>query len=115
MLPYIDAMAVDLKSFRDDFYREAGGSLAPVLDTIQAAHKAGVHVEVVTLIITGINDTDEEMDELSGWLGSVNENIPLHLTRFYPRYLYKGKQPTSRDVTERLAVRAGRNLKRVFV
>ncbi|MCL2702066.1 MAG: AmmeMemoRadiSam system radical SAM enzyme [Defluviitaleaceae bacterium] len=113
-LQYIDALAIDLKSIREDFYKEAGGSLSPVLRTIQTAHEAGAHVEVINLIIAGENDSDEEMDKLSGWLGSVSQDVPLHLTRFRPSYRYTDREATPRSVTERLAARAKRNLRRVF-
>jgi len=84
LLPYIDALNIDLKSFRDEFYRKiCRGRLEPVLRTIETASRA-VHVEVTTLLIPGMNDSVEEIDELAGWLAAVDKNIVLHLSRYHP-------------------------------
>jgi pyruvate formate lyase activating enzyme len=114
LLPLMDAAAIDLKSIREDFYADAGGSLAPVLSAIKAAHESGIHVEVINLVIAGVNDSILEMDALSGWLGSVSPAIPLHLTRFHPSHKYSDREPTTSAVTERMAERARRNLRKVY-
>jgi len=86
LLPYIDAMNIDLKSFKDEFYRKiCGGVSAHVKNTIEEAARS-CHVEVTTLIIPGLNDSEEEMHELASWLSSVSPEIPLHLSRFFPNY-----------------------------
>lgn len=85
LLPYIDAMNIDLKTFSGDYYRRLGGNLEDVKRTISLSSLT-CHVEVTTLIIPGENDTDEEMRSLSAWLASVSPDIPLHISRFFPRY-----------------------------
>lgn len=86
LLPYIDAMNIDVKAFTDRYYREVcGGSLEHVKDTVKAA-AAECHVEVTTLVVPGMNDSETEMDELSGWLASIKPSIPLHLSRYFPMY-----------------------------
>jgi pyruvate formate lyase activating enzyme len=88
LLPYVDAMKVDLKSFSNDFYRNiCGGSLKPVLKTIETASKL-CHVEIVTLLVTGANDSLEEVEEIAKFLSSIDKDLPLHLTRYFPKYKY---------------------------
>ena len=114
ILPYFDAMNIDLKSFRHDFYRRMGGDLDTVLNTIKIAAKR-CHVEVTTLIIPGENDTDEEMDEIASWLSGVDEDITLHVTRFFPAWKMRDRPPTPVDRVYALAGVAKRHLKHVFV
>ncbi len=84
LLPYVDAMNIDLKSFREEFYRRiCKGRLGPVMRTIEITSKA-THVEVTTLLIPGMNDSAEEIDELAGWLAGVDKNTVLHLSRYHP-------------------------------
>jgi len=85
LLPYIDAMNIDLKSFNGDYYHRLGGNLEDIKRTISLSASA-CHVEVTTLIVPGENDSDEEMHSLSAWIASVNPDIPLHISRFFPRY-----------------------------
>lgn len=85
--PYLDAVNIDLKSFRDDFYRKVcGARLQPVLDTITLLRKLGVWVEVTTLVIPGVNDSTEELRELASFLVNVDGEIPWHVTAFHPSY-----------------------------
>ena len=87
LLPVIDAMNIDVKSFNNRYYQEVcAGSLEPVLRTVEAAVRGGCHVEVTTLLVTGLNDSDEEMRDLASWLASVDRGIPLHLSRYFPNY-----------------------------
>lgn len=86
LLPLVDAMNIDLKAFSDRAYAWMGGSLETARQTIMAAVKAGVHVEVTTLVIPGINDGAEEMAAEAGWLAGLGKDIPLHLSRYFPRY-----------------------------
>ena len=113
LLPYIDAMNIDLKSFRDDFYKRLGGSLETVKRTIELS-AADVHIEVTTLIIPGENDSASEIEALSKWLSTVDKDIPLHLTRFYPRYKYADRSPTPVDTIDSLAETARHYLRYVF-
>ena len=86
LLPYIDAMNIDIKAFNPEFYKRiCKGKIESVLDTVKLA--AGkTHVEITTLIIPDINDNKEEMSMLAKWLGEINPSIPLHITRYFPRY-----------------------------
>jgi len=86
LLPYVDAMNIDLKSFQQDYYKEiCGGRLEAVLTTIEKSHKT-CHVEVTTLLVTGLNDSMEEIEKIALYLSNLDPNIPLHLSRYYPNY-----------------------------
>lgn len=91
LLPYVDAMNIDLKSFSDEFYKsECSGRLENVLSTIELANEY-CHVEVTTLLINGYNDTEKEVRNIAEFLSKVNKNIPLHLSRYYPNYKFKNE------------------------
>jgi len=93
--PVLDAANVDLKSFRDDFYRDVcGGRLQPVLDTIKRMHEQGIWLEVTTLIIPGHNDSDEELEAIGRFLSGISPDIPWHVSAFYPTYLLTSAPPT---------------------
>jgi len=102
LLPYIDAMNIDLKTFSVDYYRRLGGNLEDVKRTILLSSFT-CHVEVTTLIVPGENDTDEEMRSLSAWLASVNPDIPLHISRFFPRYKMLDRPATKTKTVYHLA------------
>ena len=112
LLPYIDAWNIDLKGFSEEFYHRLRGDLATVKRTIEiaAAHN---HVEVTTLIIPGENDSDEEMLELSDWLAGIRQDIPLHISRFFPRWRMQDKKATPVTKIYHLADLARKNLKYV--
>jgi pyruvate formate lyase activating enzyme len=84
--PWIDLYKVDLKSFDDRHYRKLGGRLQPILDTIQALHRMGLWVEIVTLLIPGFNDSDDELRRLTEFLASISPDIPWHVTAFHQDY-----------------------------
>jgi pyruvate formate lyase activating enzyme len=84
--PHIDAYKVDLKSFDDRHYRELGGRLAPILDTIKWLHGAGVWIEIVTLLVPGFNDSEAELAGLTEFVASVSPKIPWHVTAFHQDY-----------------------------
>ncbi len=84
--PHIDLYKVDLKSFNDRRYRELGGRLEPILETIRHLHANGVWVEIVTLLIPGFNDRDEEIARLTEFVASVSPDIPWHVTAFHADY-----------------------------
>jgi pyruvate formate lyase activating enzyme len=84
--PYLSACKVDLKSMQEKNYRSLGGVLKNVLDTIQKAHEIGLWVEVVTLIVPGFNDSNEELFETARFLRSVSTDIPWHVTAFHKDY-----------------------------
>ncbi len=102
--PHIDLYKVDLKSFDDRHYRELGGRLQPILDTISWLHKAGLWVEVVTLVIPGFNDSETELRSLARFLAGVSPNIPWHVTAFHKDY----KLTDPADTTPEMLLRAAR-------
>lgn len=112
LLPLIDAFNIDLKGFTEGYYRKLRGDLATVKRTIELA--AGrTHVEVTTLIVPGENDT-EEIDALSAWLAGISPDIPLHITRFFPRWRMTDREATPIGLIYRLAEVARKNLKYVY-
>ncbi len=114
LLPDIDAMNIDLKAFTESFYNKMSGDLETVKTTITLAAKQ-CHVEVTTLIIPGENDSEDEMNELSLWLSSVNPEIPLHITRFFPRWHMLDRDATSVETISWLSEIAKRNLRYVYM
>lgn len=112
ILPFIDAMNIDLKGFRDDYYQKLGGSLAVVKEFISHAAKH-CHVELTTLIVPGENDSVEEMEEEAAWIASISQ-MPLHVSRFFPRYHMMDRDATEVAQVYRLAEAAGKHLKYVF-
>ncbi len=91
----IDAANVDLKAFREEFYRtQCQGHLQPVLDSIAAMREAGIHVEVTTLIVPGANDDEEELRGLAGFLAGVSPELPWHISRFHPNYMETRREAT---------------------
>jgi pyruvate formate lyase activating enzyme len=93
----IDAANIDLKAFSDRFYRElCGGSLQTVLDTlIYVKHKTDVWLEITNLIIPNANDSNEDIEELSGWIvESLGNEVPLHFSRFHPEWKMADRSPT---------------------
>jgi pyruvate formate lyase activating enzyme len=84
--PHIDYYKVDLKSFDDRRYRELGGRLAPILDTIRRLHALDVWLEIVTLLVPGFNDDADEIDRLTAFVASVSPDIPWHVTAFHQDY-----------------------------
>src|SRR5438477_6022218 len=93
--PHIDAYKVDLKSFDDRRYRELGGRLQPILDTIAWLHDAGVWVEIVTLLISGFNDSEQELRALTRFIANVSSDIPCHVTAFHKDYKMTGPPNTT--------------------
>src|SRR5580693_149238 len=84
--PWVDLYKVDLKSFDDRRYRELGGRLAPILDTIRRLHATGFWVEIVTLLIPGFNDSRDELKRLTSFIAGVSPDIPWHVTAFHGDY-----------------------------
>lgn len=122
IIPYIDAMNIDLKSFSDSFYEDfIKGSRRMVMEFIEEAVKH-CHVEITTLIIPGKNDSDDEMRNLSNWVanlkGTDNEDIgsdiPLHISRFFPRFRFVDTDATDVDLIYHLADIARENLRYVY-
>jgi len=112
LLPHIDAMNIDLKAFTEDFYQTLHGHIEPVKRTIRIA-AAQCHVEVTTLIVPGQNDSPDEMRAEAEWLAGVKEDIPLHISRFFPRYKLEGN-PTPVETVYTLADIARESLRYVY-
>jgi pyruvate formate lyase activating enzyme len=93
--PYLDAANVDLKSFREATYKEVcGGHLEPVCESIKYMKRLGIWVEITTLIVPGINDSQEEMRDIAAFISEVGIDIPWHISRFHPDYKYTDVKPT---------------------
>lgn len=87
ILPLVDAMNIDLKSFDDNFYRKVcGGKLEPVLRTIKFAYQKGVHIEITHLLVGGLNDDFESFERMINWISELSPDIPLHISRYFPAY-----------------------------
>jgi pyruvate formate lyase activating enzyme len=85
--PYLDAANIDLKSFSDEFYRKnCGARLEPVLDSIKLYKSLGIWIELTTLIIPTLNDSEEELRKIAEFIKEVGEDIPWHITQFHPTY-----------------------------
>ena len=98
LLPYLDAANIDIKAMDDAFYRQyCGASLEPVLENILSMKAAGVHLEITNLLVTGLNDGEEQVRALCRWMVENGlRDVPLHLSRFFPRYRFKEVGPTPR-------------------
>ena len=84
--PWVDLYKVDLKSFDERHYRKLGGRITPILETIESLHNMGFWLEIVTLLIPGFNDTEEELHRLTSFIASLSPNIPWHVTAFHKDY-----------------------------
>ncbi|MCE5207580.1 MAG: AmmeMemoRadiSam system radical SAM enzyme [Chloroflexi bacterium] len=93
--PYLDGFKVDLKAMQDETYRDLGGRLQPVLDSIKLAKEMGFWVEVVTLVIPGMNDKPDDLWNSARYLQSVSADIPWHVTAFHPDYKMPSGERTS--------------------
>ena len=113
LLPLIDAANIDLKGFTASWYRKLGGDLDSVKRSIALAAER-CHVEVTTLLVPGENDSGSEIRELARWLAGVDPNIPLHLSRFFPRYRMTDRPPTPVERVYRLADEARAYLSHVY-
>lgn len=115
LLPYIDAMNIDVKAFTEEFYgKYCKGSLSSVMDTVERAARS-CHVEVTTLVIPGLNDSPEEIERLAAWLASISSDIVLHLSRFFPCYRMNDIMPTPRQTLENARSSAMKHLEHVLL
>ena len=112
ILPYIDAMNIDIKGYFGGTYNRVGGTLEAIKKTIKTSAKA-CHIEVTTLVIPGENEDDVE--DIAKWLAEIDPEIPYHLSRFFPRYRYSDREPTSRETMYKLCEIAKKHLKNVFI
>ena len=116
--PLIDAANIDLKAFTESFYKDiCGARLGPVLESILGLRAEGVFIELTTLLIPGLNDSEEELDQLAGWIAAQpGPETPWHVSRFHPTYRLLDRPPTPAASLER-AARAGRRagLKHIYL
>ena len=92
---YLDAMNIDVKAFSDEFYRKiTGARLQPVLDTVERAYRMGIHIELTYLIISTLNDSQDEIRKFAEWVYNLSPEIPVHFSRFFPMYRLTDKPPT---------------------
>jgi len=115
--PYIDACNIDLKSFRDEFYKKrCGASLTPVLESLGAIREAGIWLEVTTLLIGGLNDSDEELADIARFIvNDLGADTPWHVSGFYPRYRMSDTPPTGVESIERACkIGSGAGLRYVY-
>ncbi len=113
ILPFIDAMNIDLKGFRPEIYEKLGGDLETVKSFIARSVQKS-HVEITSLIVPGLNDSPEDMDEEAKWISTLNPDIPLHITRYFPRHRYK-EPPTDISLMKELKTIAEKHLNRVLL
>ncbi len=112
LLPHVDAMNIDLKAWHTDTYRRLGGDLEAVKGTIARAVAHGVHVEVTTLVVPGISDRAEDMDEEAQWLAALSPDLSLHISRYFPRHRMSAPPTPIADI-DRLTAIARRHLRHV--
>ncbi|MGA2712532.1 MAG: AmmeMemoRadiSam system radical SAM enzyme [Bryobacteraceae bacterium] len=112
--PWLDLYKVDLKSFNDRRYRELGGRLGPILDSIQLIHEMGFWLEIVTLVVPGFNDSQEELESIARFIAGISPDIPWHVTAFHQDYKMVSIQGTSGGCLRR-AAEAGRDAGLRFV
>ncbi|TDS31611.1 AmmeMemoRadiSam system radical SAM enzyme [Halanaerobium congolense] len=114
LIPLLDAANIDLKAFTDDFYRDyCSGGLESVKKTISLLAKE-VHLEITTLIISDLNDDLAELTELFKWIADLNDEIPLHLSRYHPAYKLKNP-PTNLELMKKAYKKAKKYLQHVYL
>jgi len=101
--PWVDLYKVDLKSFEDRHYRELGGRIAPILDTITRLKALDVWLEIVTLLIPGFNDSRDEIARLTEFVAGVSPDIPWHVTAFHGDYKMTAPENTTADMLQQAA------------
>jgi len=104
LLKVVNAVKIDLKAFSEDYYRDiVNGELEPVLNAIRRIHNSGKWLEIVYLVVPGMNDSAGEIEELTNWiLTELGPDVPIHFTRFHPTYLMKNIPPTPVETLDRI-------------
>ncbi len=113
ILPYIDAMNIDLKGFRPEIYEKLGGDLETVKNFIRRSTEESL-IEITSLIVPGLNDSPEDMEEEAKWIASIDPDIPLHITRYFPRFRYREPATDIRLMHELRSI-AEKHLNRVLL
>jgi len=111
---YIDAANIDIKAFTDLAYRTMGGNLDTVLHTIESLFRKGVHLELTHLVVPGINDRIEEFREMTKWISSFSDKIPLHISRYFPHHKWT-EPPTNLILMKEFDTIAREYLKYVYM
>jgi pyruvate formate lyase activating enzyme len=115
LLPFIDALNIDVKAFSESFYRDyCRGSLENVKQTVEIAAKSS-HIELTCLVIPGLNDSEIEIEKMTEWISSISPDITLHLSRFFPNYRMRDILPTPVETLTRLKEIAQRHLKHIYL
>ncbi|MFH0732968.1 MAG: AmmeMemoRadiSam system radical SAM enzyme [Candidatus Omnitrophota bacterium] len=100
--PYLDAANVDLKFFREETYKKiCKGRLQPVLDSIKLMKKSGIWLEITTLVVPGLNDSEEELADIAAFIAGVDKKIPWHISRFFPNFEYYNVGATPLDILKK--------------
>jgi pyruvate formate lyase activating enzyme len=115
LIPYIDAVNIDVKAFDKKFYKDlCNGNLEYVKKSVEICSRS-CHVEITTLIIPELNDNIDDIEKLSIWISNINNNIPLHLSRFFPRYKMREFYPTPIETLKSLYNVTKKHLKYVYL
>lgn len=114
---YVDAFNIDLKCFTARGYESLGApnGLDIVKNSIKSACEAGAHVEVTTLVVPDLSDSVDDFENECRWLESLDADIPLHITRYFPRHLDRGKEATDRNLLDTFVEIAQMHLSKVFL
>jgi pyruvate formate lyase activating enzyme len=113
--PWVDLYKVDLKSFDDRHYRQLGGRIEPILQTIRTLYEMGLWVEIVTLLIPGFNDSDDEQKRLTEFVASVSVDIPWHVSAFHKDYKMTGPANTQpRDLQRAATIGSAAGLRFIY-
>jgi len=113
--PWVDLYKVDLKSFDDRHYHELGGRIGPILDSIRRLYQMGFWLEIVTLLIPGFNDSDDELRRLTEFLASISPHIPWHVTAFHKDYKMTSPEDTRpEDLLRAAEIGRGAGLRYIY-
>ncbi len=115
LLPFIDAMNIDVKAYTASFYNEVcKGNLDKVKETVELVH-GHCHVEITTLVIPELNDALSEIAEMCKWISSLSPKIPLHLSRYFPNYKMRHIPPTPKETLVNCREEALKYLENVYL
>ncbi len=113
--PWVDLYKVDLKSFDDRHYHELGGRIGPILDSIRRLYEMGFWLEIVTLLIPGFNDSDDELRRLTEFLAGISPHIPWHVTAFHKDYKMTSPEDTRpEDLLRAAEIGKGAGLRYIY-